>query len=147
MLINKSFKAKSLYRFGTSLSFHDSLQRDPVSFIIPHLNLLAGEFDNLLLILLYWVIYILTLYQSKINSLNLEILKCICNTLTVPCEKSKIVYLTSLKMKTIHGLPAQSRFPAELICWIALGSVLSTCCLLKSSAINLYIYFFEIRII
>ena len=53
MLINKSFKAKSLYRFGTSLSLHDSLQRDPVSFIIPHLNLLAGEFDNLLLILLY----------------------------------------------------------------------------------------------
>ena len=59
------------------------------------------------------------------------------NTLTVPCEKFKIVSSTSSYMKKIFVSPERSRFPVKLICCIAFGSASSTFCLLKSIAISL----------
>ena len=58
------------------------------------------------------------------------------NIITVPCEKSKMVSITSSIMKNIV-LPAQSKFPVKLICCIAFGSISSACCLLKSITIIL----------
>ena len=46
------------------------------------------------------------------------------NTLTVPCERSKII-------------PALSKFPVKLICCIAFGSPSRACGLLTSIDINL----------
>ena len=45
----------------------------------------------------------------------------ILNTLTVPCEKSKIVSSASSTMKNILVSPARLKFTEKLICWIALG--------------------------
>ena len=59
------------------------------------------------------------------------------NTLTVPCEKSKMVSFASLIMKNIVAPAAQSRFPVKLICCIAFGSASSGSCLVKSIAIIL----------
>ena len=61
----------------------------------------------------------------------------IYNTLTVPCEKSKIVSFTSLTMKNINvfAFPPRARLPVKLICYIDFGSVSSACCLLKSITI------------
>ena len=56
----------------------------------------------------------------------------IYNTLTVPCEKSKMVSFASSIMKNIAAPAVQSRFPVKLICCIAFGSASSACCLLKS---------------
>ena len=58
------------------------------------------------------------------------------NTLAVPCEK-KIDSFTSSVIENIVVFPAQSRFPAKLICSIAFGSATSACCLLKLIAIIL----------
>ena len=51
------------------------------------------------------------------------------NTLTVPCEKSKMVSFASSIMKNIEGPAARSKFPVKLICYIAFGSASSACCL------------------
>ena len=96
-----------------------------VSFFIPDFNLLNWELDNFTLKLLYWVI----LYWYYIKA------KQICNTLTVPCKKSKIVSFASSVMKRI--VTSWSRFPVKLICCIAFGSASSAFCLLKSIAIVL----------
>ena len=58
-------------------------------------------------------------------------------TLTLFCEKTKMVSLASLIMKNIIVFPIQSKFPIKLICCVALGSATSVFCLLKSIAINL----------
>ena len=57
------------------------------------------------------------------------------NTLTVPCEKSKMVSSTSSVMKNSNVLLLPSRFPVKFICFLAFGSTSSACCLLKSIAI------------
>ena len=59
------------------------------------------------------------------------------NTLTVPFKKFKTVSFASSIMKNIVAPSALVRFPVKLICCIALGSAFSSCCLLKSIAINL----------
>ena len=59
------------------------------------------------------------------------------NTLTVLCEKSKIVSFTSSIIKNIVVLAFQSKFLVKLICCIAFGATSSVSCLLKSSAVIL----------
>ena len=59
------------------------------------------------------------------------------NTLTVHCEKSKIVSFTSSIMRNIVASSAQSRFPVNLIYWIAFGSASNACYLLKIISIIL----------
>ena len=59
------------------------------------------------------------------------------NTLTVNCEKFKRVSFTSSIMRNIVAPSAQSRFPGDLIYWIAFGSASNACCLLKIIAIVL----------
>ena len=44
------------------------------------------------------------------------------NTFTVPFEKPKSVSFASSIMENIVVLPAWSRFPVKLICYISLGS-------------------------
>ena len=61
----------------------------------------------------------------------------IYNTLTVPCEKSKMVSFASSIMKNIFVFPSQFRFAVKWICCLAFGSAPSACCLLKSIAIIL----------
>ena len=55
----------------------------------------------------------------------------------VPLEKSKAVSSASLIMKNIVAPSAPFRFPGKLTCCIAFGLASTTCCLLKSIAINL----------
>ena len=62
--------------------------------------------------------------------------KKVYNTITIPCEKSKIVSIAFLVMKSI--VATWSRFPVKLIYCIAFGSVLSGSCLVNSIAILLY---------
>ena len=64
-------------------------------------------------------------------------MKCIYSTFTFPCEKSKIVSLTSSIMKNTVLFATLSRFPVELICGVAFLSVTGTCCLLRSIAVSL----------
>ena len=52
----------------------------------------------------------------------------------LPCEKSKMVSITSSRMIIIVVFPTQSRFPGKLICSIVFGSGASY--LLKSTAIK-----------
>ena len=59
------------------------------------------------------------------------------NTLTVPCEKFKIVSFDSSIMKSIAVCPARSRFSVKLICYIPFGSASRACYLLESIAIIL----------
>ena len=58
------------------------------------------------------------------------------NTLTVLCEKSKIVSFTTSIIKNVV-LAFQSKFLVKLICCIAFGATSSVSCLLKSSAVIL----------
>ena len=60
-------------------------------------------------------------------------------SLTVPCEKSKMVSFASSIMKNIVVFPSRSRFVVQLICYIciAFGPTLSAWYLLKSIAIIL----------
>ena len=64
-----------------------------------------------------------------------KIMEHIHNTLTVPCEKSKMACITSSIMKNINLVFLPSRFPVKLIYCIAFGLVSSACCLLKFIAI------------
>ena len=57
------------------------------------------------------------------------------STFTVLFEKPKTVSFAFSIMKNIAETSALSRFPIEL-CFIALWSASSFCCLLKSIAIN-----------
>ena len=59
------------------------------------------------------------------------------NTLTAPCEKSKIVSFASSIMKNINLLLVPLRFPVKLIYCNAFGSASSACCLFKFIAIIL----------
>ena len=59
------------------------------------------------------------------------------NTVTVPYEKSKMVYFASSVMKNTVVSPARSRFHVKLICCVAFRSASSACCLLKSIAVIL----------
>ena len=61
----------------------------------------------------------------------------IYNTVTVHCEKSKMVSFASSIMKNITLLFARSRFLVKLIYSITSGSASSACHLLKSIAIIL----------
>ena len=78
--------------------------------IIADFNLLSWELYNFMFTLLYLVIYILILYQIKIN----------------------LQYL-----KNIVVFPTCSRFPVKLICCIAFISASSVCYIVKSIVINL----------
>ena len=61
------------------------------------------------------------------------------NTLTAPCEKTKMVSFVSSIIKNIAIVPSRSRFAVKLIWCIASGSASSACCLLKPIAISLVI--------
>ena len=54
------------------------------------------------------------------------------NTLTVPCEKSKIVSFVSSIMENIVAFSAQLRTLVKLICCIAFGSKSSACCFINN---------------
>ena len=84
----------------------------------------------------YLLSYIESFYIDVILEQN-KILEHIYNTLTVPCEKSKVVSLAHSIMKNIAPPAAGSRFPVKLISCIAFGSSSSACCVLKSIAIIL----------
>ena len=60
----------------------------------------------------------------------------IYKTFPVLCEKSNTVSFASSRMKKILVFPALSKSAVKLICWIALGSASSACCLLQSIAVN-----------
>ena len=55
----------------------------------------------------------------------------IYNTLTVPCEKFKMVSFASSITENINLLLLPLRFLVKLICCIAFGSASSPCCLLN----------------
>ena len=75
--------------------FDNSFRVTLASFFVADFSLLSCEIDTFAFTLLYWLILILILYQSKIN----ESIKHIRNILTVPCQKSKIVSFTFSRMK------------------------------------------------
>ena len=54
--------------------------------------------------------------------------------LTVPCQKSQIIFYDSSRVKSGVVSPVRFKFPVKLICCIASGSASSTYCFLKSIA-------------
>ena len=84
------------------------------------------ELDNFTCRQLCWVVLFWYHYITA---------KEIYNTLTVRCEKSKMVSFDSSLMKQIVAFAA--RFSVILICYIASGSTANACSLLKSVAIIL----------
>ena len=52
--------------------------------------------------------------------------------LTVPCQKSRVVFFASSIIRDIFVFPAWSKFCMKLICWMGFGSASSFCCLFKS---------------
>ena len=90
----------------------------------PDFNLLSCELDNFTL-----KFYIESFYIDIILKQN-KIVEVIHNTLTVPCEKSKMVSFDSLIMKNIAAPAAQSWFPLKLIYFIDFVSASSCCCLI-----------------
>ena len=64
-------------------------------------------------------------------------------TLIMTCKKSKIVSLTSIRMKTIHATSVRSRFAIKLICCIAFESIPGACCLFSSIWINFFFITFK----
>ena len=100
------------------------------NFSIPDFNLLSCELDNFTFKVLYWVA--LYWYYVKANQ--------IYNTVTIPCEKFKIVWFASSITKIIVVLFGWSRFLVILIYCIAFGSASSFICLLKSTAIKVKIF-------
>lgn len=71
--------------------------------------------------------FILILYETKKN-LPLWIYE----TLTDPCEKHKVAYFTSSRLKNIPVSSVKSKFTIKIFYWIALGSTSSACCSQKS---------------
>ena len=57
----------------------------------------------------------------------------------VPFEKFRMVYFYSSIMRNIVALSSR-RFPVKLTCFIDFGPASSFCCLLKSTAVNLYYF-------
>ena len=84
-------------------------------FIVPDFNLLSCKLDKCTFKLLYWVI----LYWYYIKA------KQIYNTLTVPCEKSRMVSVDFSIMKNIAVIPSWSRFSVKLNCYIDFGLTFS----------------------
>ena len=122
---------------SSPIIFEDNLETTSFSFFIADLNVSSCEFDSFTFKLLYDVI----LYWQQLNyfiafngvALNTIVFRkaALYKTITVLCEKSKRVFRAFSIIKNIvfPGLP---KFAVKLICWIALGSVSRTCCLLKS---------------
>lgn len=143
ILANDLF-AKDLWRLATCVSvnkspwdklassspviFEDNLRVTSVAFCVPDFNLFSFEADNFTFTVFYWAIP----YQC----LN-KLAELIYNIFTVPCEKSRIVSLTSSMMKNIFVFPARCRFPDKYNCCMAFGSAVRALCLLRSIAISL----------
>ena len=62
----------------------------------------------------------------------------VCNTLTVPFEKTKRVSIVSCYTKKIIVLPARSKFPVNLLSRVSFRSASSTFYLLNSIKISLF---------
>ena len=73
-------------------------------------------------------------------------MKHVHNTLTVSCEKSKVVSFASSTMENtaVFTFGLRCRFSVRLICYVAFGSASRTCCLLEPIAMILY-YFLKLE--
>ena len=122
-------KSKALQSFDTCLSFSNNLSGklvfllDSASHLMIILKLLQFTFYS-------WVNNFIFYYWFDII-LNQNIY----NTLTIPCEKIKIVSFNSSIMRNIVVFFSQSRFPVKVMCCITFGLEPSACRLLKFIAI------------
>ena len=115
-----------------TIIFDDNLKTTSFYFLLQILihyaaNLIALHFN-------YWVI----LYWWKLNySLKFLFYNKFTKPLQLLVKILRKFFFASSIIKNIVVFPALSKFAAKLICWIALGSASSACCLLKSIAIVL----------
>ena len=122
-------KSKALQSFDTCLSFSNNLSGklvfllDSASHLMIILKLLQFTFYS-------WVNNFIFYYWFDII-LNQNIY----NTLTIPCEKIKIVSFNSSIMRNIAVFLSQYRFPTKVICCINFGLEPSASRLLKSITI------------
>lgn len=80
--------------------------------------------------------YIESFYNNF--TLNKIMLLRVCNTLTVPFEKTKRVSIVSCYTKKIVVLPARSKFPVNLLSRVSFRSASSTFYLLNSIKTSLF---------
>ena len=120
MLFNNSLRRKWVLSLKLSTTFDIRFEVTLLPFFIPDFSLINFELDDFTFKVLYWYLS----YQYYIKYIH--------NTLTFPCEKSKMVSFDSSIIKNIFVFAVQSKFPVKTICCIALGSVAIACCLLKS---------------
>lgn len=118
-LSNLSARA-SVLSFSGPIFFDDSFSVISVSFSDADFHSFSCELKKFVFTLIYRVLYT----NTKLNC------HCVYNNLTAPCEKSKMIYFSSSRMKTIHTHSARSRFLVKLIWFYAFGST-SNACLLK----------------
>ena len=79
--------------------------QDQFSFSDADFHSFSCELKKFVFTLIYRDIYT----NTKLNC------HCVYNNLTAPCEKSKMIYFSSSRMKTIHTHSARSRFLVKLI--------------------------------
>ena len=82
-----------------------------------------------------------TFYINTRIKHQIKFIELVYNAFSFPCEKTYIVSLTSSIIKNIVVFPARFRFPGKLIGLTTFELASVSCCLLKSIAISLQIYF------
>ena len=116
LLVNNNLCGKLFSSLESPITFDEIFKITSVPFFIPNFNLLSYKLDNFTFKVLYWVIYIDIILEEN------KIMEDIHNTLTVPCEKSRMVSFASSIMKNIVAPVAGSRFPVKLFFCIAFVS-------------------------
>ena len=112
---------------GKLVSSLESPTKFDVRFRVTSVSLFISDFAN-------WIVLHLKCYMESFYIILKQ--KKIHHTFPVPCKKPNIIYFASSIMKSIVVFSACFKFPINLICCIAFESASSTCCLLKSIAIN-----------
>ena len=92
-------------------TFDENFKVTSVLVFLPDFNFWSCEFDNFTLKVLHWVILYWYYLKATENY----------NTLTVYCEKAKVVSLASSMIKNINPLLSPLRLPVKLICCTAFG--------------------------
>ena len=125
--VNDDLYGKWVSSLESLITFDERFKIISIPFFIPDFKLFSCELDNFSLIVLYCVISCWYCIKIKQN----------CNTLRVPCESCKMVSFTSSIMKNIVVFSSRSRFPENLVCCLAFGSVSTACYLLEPITISL----------
>ena len=105
VLVNNNLCGKLFSSLESSTTLDENFIVISVLFFVPDFNLLSCNLENFTFKVLYWVVLHWYYIERKYNY----------NTLTVSCEKSKMVSFTSSIMKNTVVFPYRTIFAVKLI--------------------------------